>query len=168
MGLERMNSRLDSAVVKKLYQDAKIGSAAGWTVRAAADSFMATCAASTTAGMLVVPLTGLNVGDRIDGYNLVGQIESAGGAVTLDAALYESIAVAAGSTHTAVTGTSMTQITASADKAVTAANSTKTFDESKRVTVAEGKAYFLRLNATTAGSTDIEFLAAVLHVTPVR
>ena len=160
-----MNSRFPG-VQKRIYQTAKVGSAAGWTVNAGADSFMATCAASQTSGMLVIPLNGLNVGDRIDGYNLVGQIESAGNTATLDCDLYQSIAVAAASTHTAISGTDMAQISVASDTAITKANSTKTFATSSRVIVEEGKAYFLRLNATTAASTDVEFLAAVLHITP--
>lgn len=164
MSLERTNVRNDSPVVKILVPDAKVGATSGWTVRAGADSFMATCAASQSAATLVVPIPGLVEGDRIEGYHIVGQIESGGNAVTVDCAIYESLAVAAASTHTVQPGTSMTQLSVTADTAMTESNTKKVFADTQRVVVKAGAAYFALITATTNGSTDIEFLALVVHV----
>lgn len=168
MSRERTNVRCDGAAVEKLYQDAKVGATSGWVVRAAADSFMATLPQSQTGSTLVVPLVGLNVGDRIDGYHLNGQIDSGGNAASLTCTLYESLPVAAGSTHSAKSGTTMTTLSVTADTAVTRTNTRKVFADDKRVVVSSGAAYFLVISGTTAGTTDVEFLSAVLYVTPDR
>lgn len=167
MTQEVMNSRFGSGEVKRIFQDAKVGATSSWTVRAGADSFMATLAASSTAdATLVFPLHGLHVGDVITGYHLIGQIDSAGNAVTLDAQLYESLAVAAASTHTGKTGTAMTQLSVTADTKVNELNAVKKFAAADLVTVAEDAAYFVLVDATTLASTDIELLGLVLHVKP--
>ncbi len=158
-----MNERFP-AVVKRIYQDAKVGAASGWTVRAGADSFMATCAASQTNATLIVPLTGLEVGDRIVGFHMNGQIESGGNAVNFNIKLASSIPVAAGSTHSAVTGTTGNTITKAADTALNEDNTKFNLPESAQIVVESGKAYFAIVTATTLGSTDIEFLALVLHI----
>ena len=77
------------------FTDAKIGAAAGWGVRAGANAWLSTMAASQTSGTLIVNITGLHVGDIITRLNLIGQVESAGGAVVIDAALMKTTAVAA-------------------------------------------------------------------------
>lgn len=64
---------------------AKVGATAGWVVAAADNVALVTCPASQTASTLVLPLHNLNVGDTITGFSLVGQVESAGGTVTIDA-----------------------------------------------------------------------------------
>jgi len=166
MTQEVMNSRFGSGVEERLYQDGKVGGTAGWTVRAAADSFMATVAASQTAGTLVIPLTGLKVGDELRGYHLLGQVDSAGNTVTVDAQLYVSEAVAAASTHTALTGTDMTQLSVTADTKMNALNANKDFAAANRVTVQADKAYFALVTVTTAGTTDVELIGFVLHVRP--
>ena len=158
-----MNERFGDPV-KRIYQDAKVGATAGWTVRAAADTWMSTCAASATAGTLIVPLVGLEIGDRIVGHHLVGQIESAGGAVTIAAKITEFKAVAAASVATDKTGTTGTTLSVIADTAMTETNTKKTFDTANEVLVEAGKSYFAVVTATTAGSTDIELLALVLHI----
>ena len=72
-----------------------VGGAAGFTVRAAANTALATCAASQTAATFVIPVYGLTVGRAITGFSLVGQIESAGNTATVDAALWKHTAAAA-------------------------------------------------------------------------
>lgn len=128
---------------------AKVGGTAGWVVGAANDlPYMATMAASQTAGTLVVPLNGLRIGDTITGFRIVAQIESAGGAVTIDAILRAVTNVAAEPTDAAI-GTGMTQVSVTAD---TAASSTKT---GLTEVVTSGKSYYLLITATTAAATDI-------------
>lgn len=161
--MSEMNNRFPEPV-KRIFQVAKVGAAAGWTVNAGANTFMSTCAASQTNATLVVPLTGLEIGDRIVGHHMIGQIESAGNAVSIAAKLTEFAAVAAGSVATDKTGTTGTTLTVTADTAMTESNTKKTFDSANEVVVEDGKTYFAIITATTLGSTDIELLGFVLHI----
>lgn len=142
--------------------EAKIGGTAGWTLGGGAvnTGLMATMAASQTGGKLVVPIPGLKVGDTITGFHLIGQIESAGGAVTLDADLRKMTA-AAGDVADASIDT-MTQISVTADTAITAANSSVT---GLTEVVAADETFYLLLTGTTAGSTDIALQGVALTVT---
>lgn len=139
-----------------------IGSAAGWTVSGGTLDVgaIARMAASQTAGKLVVPVAGLKVGDTIEGFHALGQIESAGGTVTLDISLRKVTMAAADPTDSLVA--SMTQLSVTADTLVDKDNTTKSgfYEE-----VAEGTTYYWLLTATTAGSTDIQLmgLAAVVR-----
>lgn len=138
-----------------------VGSGTGFVVRAAADSALATCPASQADATLVVPLYGLKVGQTITGFSLTGQIESAGNTVTVDAALYTSTAAAADISTAAVTGASITQISVTADTALTATNSKK---DGLSTTVADGVAYFLLVTVTTAAATDVALAAVTVYV----
>lgn len=161
--MTQMNNRFPQ-VVKRLYQDGKVGAAAGWTVRAGADSFMATLGAGLADDTLVIPLHGLEEGDRIVGYHVIGQIESAGNAASFNVKLHSSIPVAAGSTHTALTGTTCNTVSKTADTALTEANTKFNIAEANQPVVDSGKAYFAVITGTTGASTDIEFLGLVLHI----
>jgi hypothetical protein len=139
---------------------AKVGAGAGWTVAAANNlPYMGTVAASQTAGTLVVPIDGLKVGETITGFKVVAQVESAGGAVTLDAALRAVTNVAADPTDASIG--SITQVAVSADTAV-AAEKTGLSE-----VVAANKSYYFLLTATTAASTDIILLGLTYTVTEV-
>lgn len=141
----------------------KVGATSGWTVGAATNvGRLATMAASQTAGTLVVPINGLFWGDRITGYHLIGQIESAGNAVTLDAALHEVIAAAADLSAGAVSGSSMTQISVTADTQIDRSNSYKELTTPK--VVGEMGALYLLITGTTLGSTDIDLAAVAIEV----
>jgi hypothetical protein len=105
-------------------------------------------AASQTAGTLVIPLDNLTVGDTITGFRIVAQVESAGNAVTIDAALRAVTNVAAEPTDAAI-GSGMTQVSVIADTAVSQAKTGLT------EVVTSGKSYYLLVTATTLGSTDI-------------
>jgi hypothetical protein len=138
-----------TGVTKQVASRAKVGSAAGWVVGAATNlPYVATMAASQTAGTLVIPLDGLKIGDTITGFRIVAQVESAGNAVTIDAALRAVTNVAAEPTD-ALIGAGMTQVSVTADTAVSA---TKT---GLAETVTSGKSYYLLITASTLGSTDI-------------
>lgn len=129
----------------------KVGGTSGWTTRAANNTDLATCAASQTGAKYIIPIDGLRIGDIITAFNLVGQIESAGGAVTLDADLRKMTAAAADPGDASIT--TMTQLSVTADTAITSANASKTL-ATPEVVVA-GCTYYLVLTATTAASTDI-------------
>ena len=142
---------------------AKVGATAGWVVGAATNvSRMATCPASQTASTLVVPIHGLFWGDRITGYHLIGQIESAGNGVTIDAVLHEAIAAAADITAGAVTGSSMTQLSVTADTQVDRSNAYKELTTPK--VVGEMGCLYLLITATTGASTDIDLIGVAIEV----
>ena len=160
-----MNERFPR-VRRRLYQSAKVGATAGWTVNAGADTFMSTCAAGAAGGTLIVPLPFLEIGDRIVGHHMIGQIESAGNIATIAAKIVEFAAVAAASVATDKTGTTGTTLSVTADTAMTEDNTKKIFDDANQVVVEDGKTYFAIITATTAGTTDIELLGLVLHIKP--
>lgn len=134
----------------------KAGATAGWTVNAGANLSEATLAASQTGSTLVVPIYGLKVGDIITGFKVSAQIESAGGAVTLDADL-RKMTNAAGDPTDASVGT-ITQVSVTADTAVAAAKT------GLGETVAFGEWFYVLITATTAASTDIRFLGISITV----
>ena len=148
---------------KRIYQDGKVGGSAGWTVRAAANTWMSTVAASQSGAKLVIPLTGLEIGDKLVGGHLVGQIDSAGNQVDITHEIYEFDAAAAGSAASAKSGTSKT-LSVTADTELKESNTFKGYADANQVVVQDGKTYFALLTATTLGSTDIELLAFVLHL----
>lgn len=148
--------------VERLFQTAKVGAGAGWTVNAGADTFMSTCAASQAGATLVIPLNGLEVGDKVVGFHLVGQIESGGNAVDIAVALKEFKAVAAASVATTkFTGRTLT---VTGDTAMSKDNTFNAIPDGSQFVVEQGKSYFALVTATTLGSTDIELLGLVLHI----
>lgn len=147
-----------TGVKRILNARAKVGSAAGWVLGGADNlAVLATMAQSQTAGTLVVPVHGLRVGDTITAFGISAQIESAGGAVTIDAALRKLINVAADPTDNAVS--TITQVSVTAD---TASQAEKTGLSS---VVAATDSYYILITATTAASTDIQLLSANVTVT---
>lgn len=136
---------------------AKIGATAGWAVNAADDiGYLATCPASQTASTLVVPISGLLVGDKITAFSVVGQIESAGNTVTLDAELRKHTAAAADPSDASVG--SITQISETAD-AIVSASKTGLSD-----TVGADETFYVLLTATTGASTDIALMGVTITV----
>src|SRR3990167_10408240 len=90
---------------------AKVGTTAGATVNHADNvASLFRVPASQTASTVVIPITGLEVGDIVTSFCINGQIESAGNTCTLDAALYRGLGVAADNTNTAITGGGITQV----------------------------------------------------------
>lgn len=143
--------------------DPKVGATAGWTVAAANDTgLMGTVAASQTAATLVVPLTNLHIGDVITGFGVNAQIESAGGAVTLDCALRKMTGADADYTDASVA--TMTQISVTADDSFNGVSTGTKTGISETVTA--GVKYYMLLTATTAGSTDIALGGLTLQVSP--
>lgn len=135
----------------------KAGATAGWSVNAAANLIEATLPASQTGSTLVVPISGLAVGDTITGWKVSAQIESAGGAVTLDGDL-RKLTNAAGDPVDASVG-AITQVAVTADTAVAAAKT------GLAEIVAFGESFYILLTGTTAASTDVRYLGASITVT---
>jgi hypothetical protein len=107
---------------------------------------------------MTVPVTGLNVGDKINAFYAVGQIESAGQTVTLDIALRKQTMAAAEPTDAAVA--SITQVSVTADTALSSSNTLKAELD---VTVVDGEIYYFLITATTGSSTDIRLHGLVVE-----
>lgn len=140
---------------------AKVGTTSGVVVGAANNlGTIATVPASQTAATMVIPVDGLKVGDTITGFKINGCINSAGGAVTVDANLRKlTPAAAAGGTDASVG--SITQVSVSAATLMAAAKT------GLSEVVATGVTYYILVTITTAGSTTVEFEAAEITVTEV-
>lgn len=136
---------------------AKIGTTAGWTIQTNDNlGLAASCPASRTAATLVIPVTGLTVGDKITAFSVVGQIESAGNTVTLDANLRKMTAAAADVTDASVD--SITQISVTADTIISSAKTGLT------EIVAANETFYILLTATTGISTDIALQGITITV----
>lgn len=167
-GNRRIDSRMGSEIIRKLFQTAKVATGTGWTVNAAANTFMSTVDASRTACKAVMPLNGLNEGDIITGFHLLGALVSAGNTVTLDCALYEFVPAAAASAAAALASAAMTQISITANVVLGESNSKLTLPDHKLITVRADRSYFALLTATTGASCNIELLGLVLALRPNR
>lgn len=146
-----------TGVERQLSSPAKIGATAGWAAVGATNLGEATLPASQTASTLVVPIRGLKVGDTITAFKVVAQIESAGGAVTLDADL-RKLTNAAGDPVDASVG-AITQVAVTADTAVAAAKT------GLAEIVAADEWLYVLITGTTAASTDIRFLGITVTTT---
>lgn len=140
--------------VWQLSGPSKVGGTAGWVVGGATNLFEATLPASQTGSKLIVPIRGLKVGWTVTGFTVYAQIESAGGAVTLDADLRKLTNAAADPTDASIGA--ITQVAVTADTAV-AANKTGLTE-----VIAATEWLYVEITATTAGSTDIRFLGVTL------
>lgn len=140
----------------------RAGATAGWAAPSAhasmTNSGLVGLPASQTASTWVIPITGLKVGDTITAFKVAAQIESAGGAVTLDADLRKLTNAAANPTDASIGG--ITQVAVTADTAVA---SSKTLDTPE--VVAADEQYYVLITGTTAGSTDVQLLGITLSVT---
>jgi hypothetical protein len=139
------------------FNSAKVGGTAGWVVAAAANLYEFTLPASQTGSKLIIPVSGLRVGDTITAFKIEAQIESAGGTVTLDADLRKLTNVAADPTDASVGA--ITQVSVTAD---TKSEPTKT---ALAEVVAADERFYIVVTATTAASTDIRLLGATVTVT---
>lgn len=147
--------------VLQIQTGAKVGGVAGWSVGDASDrGGLAKLPAGLTSSTLVVPLPDLKVGSVVTGYTVRGQIESAGGAVTLDAALRKITVAAADLTDAAVTSGAIVQVAVTADTSVAAAVT------GLSETVIAGTTYYLLLTGTTAAATDIDLASVDVNITP--
>ena len=138
---------------------AKVGATSGWLVKAADNkNSLARCPASQTGSTLVVPISGLKVGDTITGVHLLGQIESAGNAVTLDMSFRKQSVAAADLADAEVVA--MTQISVIADTAISSSNSSVSCSD----VVGADESFYVLLTATTLGSTDIDLAGVAVIV----
>ncbi len=148
---------LDAAKLLQITAGAKVGATAGWSVNDGSNrAGLAKLPASQTGSTLVVPISGLVVGQVLTGYTIWGQIESAGNAVTLDCALRSLTAADADLTDAAVTDGAITQVAVTADDTIAATCS------GLNLTISVAQTYYLLITGTTAASTDIDLLSIEL------
>lgn len=132
---------------------AKAGATAGFSVNPGDNKgILASCPASKTAATLVVPLSDLKAGWTIQGFYLNGNIISAGGAVTIDAALRTLTPNIAGATDAAVSGGAITQVSKSAGYLLLPADGKTGIGQ----VVTDGVTYYLLITVSTAASTSVE------------
>lgn len=165
-GVATLNEPIINRASQKRIQTtgAYAGQTAGWLVGTLQLTNIGTAAllpASQTASNLIMRIDGLKVGDTITGFHLIGQVESAGGAVTLDADLRKVTAVAADNTDASIGA--ITQIAVTADTKISLSNSTKTLVTPE--VVAADETFYVLLAGTTAAATDIALNGIAIIVT---
>lgn len=156
--LSNISSAVRTAQKKVITSGAKVGGTAGIVVDAANDkNSLLTCPQSKTANTAVVKIPDLKIGDTITAFSVVGQIESGGNTVTIDADLRAQTAVAAGNTDASVGA--ITQVSKTADYLV---NDSKT---GLSHTVIDGNSYYVLVTITTGATCDVDLLAITVSVT---
>ena len=146
--------------------NAKVGATAGWVITAGTNISHATLPASQTGSTLVVPITGLNVGDVVTAVSAVGQVESAGGNVTCTMSVRKLSAAAVADLTDAEIGTDNVG-TLTADTLLTDANGNLRASGLNETMGADEQLYAL-FTATTAAATDIDLSHLVVTVTKKR
>ncbi len=142
--------------------NAKVGATSGWVITGGTDFYHATLPASQTDSTLIVPITGLHIGDTLTGVSVTGQIESAGNNVTLSIGTTRQTTAASGNVVVNIGATSLGPVTA--DTLVSSANLAPAV---VATTMVEGRTIFVLLTGTTAVDTDIDvtgLIATVIRV----
>ncbi|HEY4491448.1 MAG TPA: hypothetical protein VI958_05575, partial [Acidobacteriota bacterium] len=139
---------------------AKAGTTAGWVVAAGDNVHLLTLPASQTSSTLIIPIDGLKVGWTITACHLIGQIESAGGTVTISYDLRKQTSAAADVVDAAIGSFSPASVTA--DTQITSANTSVSISSE---VVAETETFYFLITGTTAAATDIAIQGAALVIT---
>lgn len=158
--------RADSSetIIIPIAGNAKVGATAGWVITGGTNIDHATLPASQTNSTLVVGVPGLKVGDIVTAFAVAGQVESAGGNVTLVASLRKLTNAAADNTDAEIATDNVGTLTA--DTILSSANLGATLGTAE-VIAADEKIYLL-LTGTTAASTDIDVTHLTVTVTRVK
>lgn len=146
--------------------NAKAGATAGWVITGGTDMSHATLPASQTGSTLVVPISGLNVGDVVDSVAAVGQVESGGNNVTCVMSIRTLTAAAAAALTDAEIGTDNVG-TLTADTLLTEANGNLKVGRLNKTMKANEQLYAL-FTATTGVATDIDLSHLVVTVTKMK
>lgn len=134
------------------------GAAAGWILVDAAG--LVRCPAAETGVTFIIPITGLHLGDTLQGVSLIGQVESAGGNATMVLSVRKGIAAVADFTDAELDTANMGTITA--DTLLSSAGTPVAVTGLAEV-LAEGELLYALLTATTAASTDIAVSGLVVN-----
>jgi hypothetical protein len=140
--------------------NAKVGATAGWVITGGTNKNSATLPASQTASTLVIPISGLEVGDTVTAVDVVGQVESAGGNVTLSMDVRKLTAAAEDLTDASLATDNVGTLVA--DTVLSSANLGVT---GLTEVLAATEALYVLLTGTTAASTDIDVMSLVVTVT---
>lgn len=140
--------------------NAKAGATAGWVITGGTNICHATLPASQTSSTLVVPISGLNIGDTLTAVSATGQVESAGGNVTLTMSIRKLTNAAADNTDAELGTDNVGTLTA--DTILSSANLAVT---GLTEVLAEGETLYALFTGTTAGSTDIDLTGLIATVT---
>lgn len=152
--------RAGRQVVVPICGNAKVGATGGWVITAGTNICHATLPASQTGSTLVVPITGLEIGDTLTGVSVTGQVESAGNNVTCVMSV-RKLTTAAGANVDAELGTDNVG-TLTADTLISSDNLEVT---GLTEVLAKGETVYALFTATTAASTDIDITGLVVTVT---
>lgn len=140
--------------------NSKPGATAGWTTEGTTNISVATCAAGSTAATLVVPISGLEIGDTVTSVSLQGQVESAGNTATVTLDVRKLTTAAADVTDASLGTDGSGNITA--DAILSSANVSVT---GLSETLVEGETLYALISATTAASTDVVATGLIVTVT---
>ena len=140
--------------------NAKVGSGSGWIITGADNISQATLPAAETSSTLIIPITGLNIGDTLTSVSVSGQVESAGANATLVLSVRKTVAVAAGNTDAELGTANVGTLTA--DTLISSGNLAVT---GLTEVLAEGEAVYALLTGTTAALTDIALNSIIATVT---
>lgn len=144
-------------------QRAKVGATSGAVVNAADNkNSAARVPASQTAATIVFPIDGIPIGASITAFAIIGQIESGGNVCTVDAALRKQTTAAADLADAAVSSASITQVSVTADTALSAANAGKT---GITETVGADETHYVLVTVTTALATDVDLQGVLVTYT---
>ena len=141
---------------------AKVGATAGWVITGGTNKSHATLPASQTSSTLVIPFPPLPVGSTITAVAVAGQVESAGGNVTLVLSFRKQTNAAADNTDAEIATANVGTLTA--DTVISAAN--LGVASQTEIVAADTELYAL-LTGTTAGSTDIDLTHLLITYTTV-
>jgi hypothetical protein len=142
--------RVDQKLVIPAVHHSRIGATSGWVTNAASDAALVTLPASQTNATLVVAVGPMKVGCTITGFHLIGQVESAGNNVTINAALRKMTAAAADVADASVGA--ITELVVNSDTIISSANAGKT---GLSEVAGEDEIFYVLIRGTTTGSTDI-------------
>ena len=117
----------------------------------------ATLAQSATADTFTIPIAGLQLNDTIVSFKVIGQIESGGNTVTVDADLRMLTNAAADPADSSLGA--ITQVSKTADYAIVDTKALATVE-----VVSTGDMPYLFVTATTGGTTDIRLLGVEINV----
>lgn len=159
---ETVDYRFQSLLSKGRFvceERAKVGATAGWVVNAANDTaLMATLPAGETDSTLVLRVDGLHVGDVIEGFYPIGQVESGGNTASLTVEMRKMTAAAADVTDASVATTGAVEFTADA-----ALGRITMPVDNVNAEIGEGETYYFLVTGTTAAATDIALQGIVIQ-----
>ncbi len=136
---------------------ALVGASAGWLTSETNVLQYRLPASESTTATLVIPVSGLHVGDTITGWKFVGQAESAGNTCEIEADLRKITTVAAGNSDASVGAIAGLKLTA--DTAI----ASEVTDLSE--VVAANESFYVLVSATTAASTDFDIQGGTITMT---